>query len=373
MNKKSFAIFIVAVVIVGGVYFLKKDPSDVVAPSPSTESVKIGWVGPLTGELANLGKDTLASTQIAVDEVNVAGGINGRKIELVTEDGKCNAKDGSVAANKLINVDKVAVMLAMCSPEVNTAADMANTNKVVVLSSCASAPNVTDAGDYIFRTYPSDSFQGVYAANYAYNTLGKRKVAILAMQNDWGLGLEKVFKQKFESLGGQVVVLEEFYQESRDLRSQITKVKSSDAEMIYFPAFTESALAGLKQIKELGVNLPILGGDAWDDPKIHTGDFAQGVFFVTPQVNFNNAWKTKMIAKGAGTTVCAPSAYDNVKILADIIARVGDNGEKIKSELYKVKDYAGVNGNITIDQNGDLATAAYDVKKVENKKAEIVK
>lgn len=373
MNRKYLAIFIVAVVVVGGVYLFKKDSGVVVVPSKDTEPVKIAWVGPLTGDVANLGKDTLASTQIAVDEVNAAGGINDRKIELVIEDGKCNAKDASVAANKLINVDKVTVMLAMCSPEVNTAADMANTNKVVVLSSCASAPNVTDAGDYIFRTYPSDSFQGVYAANYAYNTLGKQKVAILAMQNDWGLGLEKVFKQKFESLGGQVVVLEEFSEESRDLRSQITKVKNSDAEMIYFPAFTESALAGLKQIKELGVNLPILGGDAWDDPKIAQSDFAQGVFFITPQVNFNSDWKAKMLAKGAGTTVCAPAAYDNVKILADIIGRVGDTGEKIKNELYKVKDYPGVNGTITLDQNGDLATAAYDVKKVENKTSEILK
>ncbi|OGH65734.1 MAG: hypothetical protein A3B90_01930 [Candidatus Magasanikbacteria bacterium RIFCSPHIGHO2_02_FULL_41_13] len=372
MNRKYLAILVLAIVVVGGVYLLKKDPG-VVAPAHISEPIKIAWMGPLSGDVANLGKDALAASQLAVDELNVAGGVKGRKIELVVEDGKCNPKDASAAANKLINIDKVSSVIVTCSPEVNVIAPIANANKVAVLSSCASAPNITDAGDYIFRTYPSDSFQGVYVADYVYNKLGKRKVAILAAQNDWALGIEKAFKQDFENLGGQVVVVEEFSQEVRDLRSQITKIKNSEAELIYFPAFTEATLLGLKQIKELGVTVPVIGGDTWDDQKVLESDFAQGVLYTTVRPNYNFEWKAKMDAKGINTTLCTPPSYDNVKILADIIGRVGDDGEKIKNELYKVKDYAGVNGNITLDQNGDLTSAVYDMKKIENKKAVILK
>ena len=374
MNKRYLAVLIGAIVLVGGVYLMKRDnQNNAIEPTQNTMPIKIGWMGPLTGDVANLGKDALAASQMAVEELNAAGGINGRKIELLIEDGKCNPKDASVAANKLINIDKVSSAIVTCSPEVNVVAPIANANKVAVLSSCASAPNVTDAGDYIFRTYPSDSFQGVYVADYVYNKLGKRKVAILAEQNDWALGIEKAFKKDFEKLGGQVVVLEEFSEGVRDLRTQVTKIKNSDAELIYFPAFTEATLVGLKQLKEFGVNLPIIGGDTWDDQKVLESSFAQGVLYTGVHSNFDVEWKAKMLAKEINLTLCTPTSYDNVKIFADIIGRVGDDGEKIKNELYKVKDYKGVIGNITLDQNGDLTSAAYDMKKIENKKAVILK
>jgi len=326
--------------------------------------IRIGFIAPITGDLADLGNDTLASAQIAIDEVNENGGVNGQKLELVVEDGRCSAKDAPQAASKLINVDDVQVIMAMCSPEVLATAGMANNQKRVLISSCASAPTVTDAGDYVFRTYPSDSFQGRFAAEYAYNTLGKRKAAILAMQNDWGKGLENVFAKRFQELGGEVVLIQEHTQDSRDMRSQITKIKELNPDILYFPSFTEPSIAGLKQIHDLDLHTTILGGDAWNDPKLQKSDYAKGVQFVIPKPNYNKDWIQKMEMRHAGQTVCAPSAYDNVKILADIIKQVGNDGEKIKDQLYRVEGYEGVNGDITFDQNGDITDAQYEVVKL---------
>jgi len=330
-----------------------------------TEPIHLGFIAPVTGDLANLGNDALVSAQIAVDEINAEGGIDGRSIKLLVGDGKCSAKDAPQAASKLINIDGVSAFFAMCSPEVISTAGMANEQKRVVLSSCASSPNVTDAGDYIFRTYPSDTFQGKFAAEYAYNRLGKRKVAILAMQNDWGLGLRGVFAKTFQDLGGEIVLIQEHAQDSRDLRTQITKIKESRPDFIYFPSFTEPSLVGIKQMRDLGINIDVMGGDAWNDPKFQEEEYTKGLRFTIPAANYNSHWKEEMTKRGAGHTVCAPSAYDNVKILADIMKRVGEDGEKIKNELYKVKGYKGINGDISFDENGDITEAQYEIIEIQ--------
>ncbi|MCB9798780.1 ABC transporter substrate-binding protein [Candidatus Nomurabacteria bacterium] len=355
MKKAIYALCAVALITLAGCG--KAEQSSMAEQGP----IKIGFIAPISGDLASLGSDALVSAQIAVDEVNQAGGVDGRPIELVVEDGKCSAKDAPQAASKLMNVDNVQVIMAMCSPEVVASSGMANQQKRVLISSCASAPNVTDAGDYVFRTYPSDSFQGKFAAQHAYNTLGKRKAAILSVQNDWGVGLRDVFAQTFEALGGDVVVIQEHTQDSRDMRSQISKIKEANPDIIYFPSFTEPSLVGLKQIRDLEVDVEILGGDAWSDAKLQESSYAQGAQYVQPLSNYSESWKEKMLARGAGATVCAPSAYDNVKIIADIIGSVGEDGEKIKNALYDVKGYAGVAGDITFDENGDITQAQYEV------------
>lgn len=374
-TKTGITLVAVLVVAIGGLSVLLSqrdaDKTESVVIHKD-EPIKLGFIAPQTGGIANIGQASLTSAQMAVEEINAAGGVNGRKLELIVEDGQCKPKEGAQAANKLMRTDRVPLAFVMCSPEVAAAAPIAEETKTVVLSGCASAPHITDAGDYIFRTYPSDAFQGVVAAEYAYNTLGKRKVAILALQNDWGIGLAQVFAQKFTELGAEIVATEKVNVDASDLRSQLAKIKNSTADLVYFPAFTQVSINGLKQAKEMGLTLPMLGGDAWDDTVLHDSGAADGVLYLIPNSDYDPQWIRKMEEKDAAITVCAPNAYDNVYITADIIRRVGTDPTKIKDELYKVKDYDGVSGVISIDENGDLLGAQYQVKRVEGTKAIVI-
>lgn len=370
---KKIVVAVVVVLVLWGIYALVKGPSAPVLTGP----VKIGFIGPLTGDAANLGQNIKAAVEIAVTEVNAAGGIAGQPLEVIYEDGQCTGKVASNAANKLINIDKVPVILGgACSGETSSFTGLANQTKTAVLSYCSSAPAITDAGDYIFRNYPSDTFQGAYAAEYLYKTLKKKNVAVLYVKSDWGAGIKDVFIQSFKKLGGTVAAEEGYEQTSRDLRTQLTKVKSTNPEMVYFLGYTEASIPALKQAKELGLNAPFFGGDAWDDSKIWSSVGAAGesamftVVSALPSPEFKTAMETKVGNNEIG--VCTPTAYDGLKLLAKVLGRVGPDGEKIKNELYKTSYSGGVSSEkIEFDKNGDVKGANYVVKVVKNGKAEL--
>lgn len=331
-------------------------------------SIKIGWVGPLTGDFSEPGTDAEKAAQLAVDEINAAGGVNGQQLDLVAEDGKADAKTAADAANYLINIEKVPVILSVTSGETLAMAPLAENGHAVLLSSCASAPKVTDAGDYTFRTFPSDVYQGKFGADYVYNTLGKRKVATLAIQTDYGSGIQSTFESNFKALGGEIVDSEQFSQDSRDLKTQLTKIKSSGADAIYFVAYTDTGLVGLKEMKELGINLPIISSDSFDDATVYGSGLAEGVTYSVPGFATPDAWKAKMQARGANISACAPRSYDNVELIASIMKQVGTSGQAIKNALYQVNNYQGIAGPISFDSNGDVTQSHYDVMVVHNDK-----
>ena len=362
---------IVVVVIVAVGYFAFKGPNQ----PTSTEPVKIGFVGPLTGDAANIGQNVRAAVEISVKEVNGAGGIDGRPLEIVYEDGQCTGSVAANAANKLINVDKVPLILGgACSGETSAFTGAAEQSKTVVLSYCSSAPTISQAGDYIFRDYPSDLYQGSFGAEYIYNKLGKKNVAILYVKSDWGNGIKDVFAKRFKELGGTVVADEGYEQTSRDLRTQLTKIKAANPEVVYFLGYTEASIPGIKQAKELGLNVPLFGGDAWDDSKIwsEVGAAGEGDMYSVAYAPLNADFKAKMKAKVGNDeiTICAPQAYDAVKLIAKVIGKVGTNAEAIKNELYKTSYVGGVSASeIKFDSNGDLVGANYIVKVVRNGEA----
>ena len=362
-------IVVLAVVAVG--YFVSKGPSEPV----STEPIKIGFIGPLTGDAANIGQNVRAAVEISVKEVNETGGIDGRPLEVIYEDGQCTGNVASNAANKLININKVPLILGgACSGETSSFTGAAEQSKTVVLSYCSSAPAISQAGDYIFRNYPSDLYQGSFGAEYIYNKLGKKKVAILYAKSDWGNGIKDVFSKKFKEIGGTIVAEEGYEQTSRDLRTQLTKIKATNPELVYFLGYTEASIPGIKQAKELGLNVPLFGGDAWDDSKIWTevGTAGEGAMYSVVYAPLNNDFKAKMKAKVGNDeiTICTPQAYDAVKLIAKVIEKAGTNSETIKSELYKTSYTGGVSASeIKFDSNGDLVGANYIVKAVRNGEA----
>ncbi len=338
-----------------------------------TGPIKIGFIAPLTGDAASLGQNSRAAVEISVKEINDAGGINGRPLEIIYEDGQCSGKPASDAANKLINIDKVPVIIGgLCSGETSSFTDAAEKSKTVVLSYCSSAPALTFAGDYIFRNYPSDSYQGSFAADYIYNKLGKRNVAVLYVNTDYGVGIKDVFDKKFKELGGNLLDEESFKQNSSDLRTELTKIKSVKPELVYFIGYTEETIPGIKQAKDLGINVPYFGADAWGDSKIWStlGSLAEGDMYTMVYTPLNDAFKSNMLAKIGNNeiTVCTPQAYDAVKIIAQIITKVGTNSEAIKNELYKTEYKGGVSApDIKFDSNGDV-NIPYVLKTVKDGK-----
>ncbi|GIW66978.1 MAG: ethanolamine utilization protein EutJ [Candidatus Parcubacteria bacterium] len=391
MNKTTkiiIGVVVLVIILVGGYYLLGKKYSvnqPIVSPTPTTtqqpapeEPIKIGFIGPLTGDVASIGENIKTALEIAKDEINQTG-INGRKIEIIYEDGKCDPKAAVDAANKLINIDKVKIIIGgICSSETLAVAPLAEQNKVILFSSASTNPKISEAGDYIFRNVPSDNYQGNFAAEFIKNNMKVNKVAILKCLSDWCLGVAEAFKNKFKELNGEVAAEESFKQDARDLRSQLTKIKASKPGLIYFVSYTEGTIVGIKQIKELGIKSKIFGADAWSDPKIwqELGTIGNGALYVEPA---NKALPQNFIDEmnkrtgGKEIVVYAPRAYDILKLLAQLITQNGYDSEKIKNALYQVKDYQGIADNYTFDQNGDIVSAKYIVKEIQNGKPVEVK
>jgi len=362
-------IVVVAVVVVG--YFVPKGPSGPVL----TEPIKIGFIGPLTGDAANIGQNVRTAVEISVKEVNETGGIDGRPLEVIYEDGQCTGNVASNAANKLISINKVPLILGgACSGETSSFMGAAEQSKTVVLSYCSSAPAISQAGDYIFRNYSSDLYQGSFAAEYIYNKLGKKKIAILYGKSSWGNGVKDVFVQRFNELGGTIIATEGYEQTSRDLRTQLTKIKSVNPELVYFLGYTEASIPGMKQAREIGLDVSFFGGDVWDDSKIWTdvGSAGEGAMYSVVYAPLNSDFKAKM-KNSVGSdeiTICTPQAYDAVKLIAKVIEKVGTDAEAIKNELYKTSYTGGVSASeITFDSNGDPVGANFIVKVVRNGEA----
>src|SRR3989344_2381849 len=328
---------VVVILIIWGLVSWSGKPA--VAPAPvgggTSEPIRIGFIGPLTGDVANIGQNAKAAVEIAVAEVNAAGGINGRTLDVIYEDGQCSGTEAANAANKLINIDKVPVILGgACSGETSSFTGLAEQTQTVVLSYCSSAPSITNAGDYIFRNYPSDTFQGAFAAQYIKERLEKSKVAVLYVKSDCGTGIKDVFVQEFKKLGGAVLAEEGYEQTARDLRTNLTKIKSAKPELLYFLGYTEATIPGLKQAAELKLNLPTFGGDAWDDSKIWTevGAAGEGAMYSVVSASPSESFKTSMREKIGNDeiAVCTPTAYDGLKIIAQVLSKAGANGPAIK-------------------------------------------
>lgn len=365
MNKVITWI-VVIVVVVGGIFFLNKGraPKD-------TSPVKVGFIGPLTGDLGNVGKNAQAAVQIAVEEVNADGGVLGRTLEVVYEDGQCGGAGAANAASKLINTDKVVAILGgTCSGETLAIAPIAEAAKVPELSYCSTAPAITNSGDFIFRDVPSDNFQANFAAEYL---AGKnlKKVALIYVKNDWGLGLKDALQSALSTTGGTLVAEESYDPTSKDLRSQLAKIKAVAPDAIYFAGYTDGTIAGLKQAKELGITAQFFGADAWDDTKIWSslGSVGEGAMYTLVGTNSSDDFKVKMQAKlGAPDIIyCSNYAYDGLKILAAAIDRANSTeGIAVKDALYKTNYTSGVSSeSVKFDANGDPTEANYAIKVIK--------
>ena len=361
--RKTITWLVVLVLVVGGlvVYGSKRgDDKEAVSKEP----IKIGVIAPLTGDAAVYGEPARNVYQMAVEEINGSGGVNGQMLELVIEDGKCNGKDGSNAAQKLINVDKVQVIIGgICSSETIASAPIAETQKIVLFSPGASSPDLTGISPYFFRNYPSDASQGKTLAEVA-NGKGWKKVAILQEQTDYALGIYKAFSVRFEELGG-TIVKEETSSSETDFRSQLTKLKAVNADAFFVDTQTPAVSERIfKQMQDLKWKPQIIVNDVTGgNPSTVTAykDLLEGALTAEFIADASNPKFTKLLADyktkyGADLpygTSYGTTEYDAVYMVRDALLAVGNNGEKIATWSRAIKDWDGASGKVTIKADGD--------------------
>ena len=385
MKNKILAILTLVLLLISACAVQQQAPTEYKKPVQFQGSYKIGVMLPLTGDGAAYGLPEQKGVKIAIEEINAKGGINGRKLEAIYEDSKCNPKDGNAAAQKLVNIDKAKVIVGgACSGETLGASPITEANKVILISPSATNPDITKAGDFVFRVAPSDAYAGVVASDYAFKDLKAGKAAIISEATDYAQGLRKVFKENFAKLGGEIVADETYNPEDTDFRTQVTKVKSANPDVIYLvPQVPQKGLLLVKQIKEAGLKqqqlltAEVIIGQR-DMIKENAADF-EGLIGVEQKFDDKNPKAAALLAKYKQETKedaqfpqFVSSAYDIVYLLADAIGKNGYDSEKVRDYLYAVKDYDGAVGKVTIDENGD-PIMDYSVKQAKNGELVVLK
>jgi len=373
INKSSkviFGIVIFAIILVIIISFF------IGAGSSDEGVIKFGFLAPLTGDVSSIGQQAKAAVEIAVDEINGAGGIDGKMIKVVYEDGKCNAKEAASAGSKLINVDGVKYIIGGgCSGETLSVAPIAEQNKVLMISPTSSSASVSKAGDYIFRNYASDGDAGKILAKKIKED-GYTKVAVIWSMNDWGQGLADVFSEEYGSLGGEIVLKESFVQGSNDLRAIITKIKASDSEAVVLFEYTSGTINFFKQKEELGLDVRIYGTEVFIDPTIAeaVSSELEGTRYVSLKSSYSEEFRQKVLDYTGDTDVQlgAPQSYDVVYLYKNAIEAVGDDTEKVKEWFYNMPPYSGESGSIKFDFQGDLEFVEYDYWEIHSGKSVLI-
>ena len=353
--KKFLAIALIAVVAMTAVFANGSSES-------ASSEIKIGFIGPLTGDYANYGSLCRQAVQMAIDECNAKGGVNGSTVKLIAEDSEGDPNKAYAAMEKLANTDKVcAVVGPVLTGEAFSVGPIACELGVLSVTPSASHKDVTNQGDYIFRTTPSDGLQGEVAGKYWYQILGYRKLAVLYAKNDYSQGLYEGMKEAFEADGGQVVAAETFMVGDKDFKTQLTKLKNTDAEAIYIPDYTAEMAQILEQASQLGVDKPFLSGDGFLSEEIYqlAGEYTDGVVYTAcaqlEETSLVKEFRDAYTAKWCiGPDSFATNSYDATNILLSVIAKVGTDRKAIRDGFAAVKDYEGVNGTINFAENGDL-------------------
>ncbi len=324
--------------------------------------VKIGFIGPLTGDYANYGTLCRQAVEMAIDEINAKGGVNGASIKLFAEDSEGDSQKALAAMEKLSSSDKVCAIIGpVLTGETFSVAERAQAEGIVIITPSASHKDITNVGDYIFRTTPSDGLQGEVAGKYWSQVLGCTKLAVLYAKNDYSQGLYESMSEAFTQDGGQIVAAETFMVGDKDFKTQLTKLKNTDAQAIYLPDYTAEMAQILEQAAQLGIDKPFLSGDGFLSEEIYSlaGQYTDGVVYTASarveESNKNKEFKDAYTARwGIGPDSFATNAYDATYILVSVIEKVGTDRKAIKTGMEQVKDFEGVNGIINFAPNGDL-------------------
>ena len=336
-----------------------------------TDSIKIGEYASLTGKEATFGQSAHKGIVMALEELNAAGGVLNKKLQLVSEDNQSKPGESATVAKKLITRDKVVALLGeVASSRSLEAAPIAQAARVPMIAPAATNPKVTEVGDYIFRVCFIDPFQGTVMAKFAQNDLKAKKVAIISsVSNAYSVGLAKFFRETFTGNGGTVAVEQKYSEGDKDFRAQLTAVKAAGVEAVFVPGYyTESALM-VRQARDLGLTVPFFGGDGWVSDQLLEigGEALNGCYYSThfspedsaPAVqSFVKKFKARWPSDGTPDAFAA-LGYDAAYVLVDAIKRAGTTeGPKLRDALAATKDFSGASGITTIDKDRNATKGA---------------
>ncbi len=324
--------------------------------------IKIGQFASLTGSEATFGISSDNGIKLAVEEINNTGGVLGKKIELITEDNQGKPNETQTVVQKLINRDKVAGIIGeVASSRSKAAAPICQNAKIPMISQASTNPEVTAIGDYVFRVCFIDPFQATVMSKFALNSMKVKKVALLIDQrNAYSTGLADNFRKIFVELGGEIVEEQKYSAGDKDFKAQLTAIKYKNPEAIFIPGYyTDVGLIAI-QAREIGLTVPLFGGDGWESEKLTEGkakDALEGCFFSTHVSSEDpNPLIQEFIKKYRAKYKSEPDAYsflgyDAMMLMADAIKRAGSTeGDKIRQELAKTSNFKGITGNITINE-----------------------
>jgi len=319
--------------------------------------IRLGFMAPLTGDAASYGQSARKGVELALKD----SGLEDRVI-LKFEDSGCEGKGAVNAINKLISVDKVVAIIGeMCSGATLAAAPIAEQNGVVLISGASTSPEITNSGDFIFRTIPSDALQGTFGANLVYDQ-GAKRLGILYSNEEYGAGFNNVLEDKFR---GQVVASEAFERGALDLRAQLTKIKNANPDAIYIISNSpDSAVAALTQIKELGIDVTIYGSEGLKGPEVSGLSAANGLILTSVSSGSESFMESHKTEYGTDPGQFSAQSYDAFMAIANTIKQGARTGDEIKNALYNI-NFRGVSGDIDFDSMGDIS-GNYDIFEVKS-------
>ena len=343
-------------------------------PGPGNNgTIKIGYFGDLSGPTFNFGQSAKNGVLLAAAEINRAGGINGRKLDVVIEDDQGSPERAATVVNKLVHQDNVVALIAGGASGSSLAAGPnAQAAKVPMISPSSTNPAVTQIGDYIFRACFIDAFQGDVMARFAFNTLKAKKAAIMLDYNSpYSRGLTDFFELSFTKLGGQVVSKQSYTQGDADFKGQLSSINATEPDVIYLPGYYGEITIIAKQARQLNITQPLLGGDGWDAPELWPlgGDALNGSYITNHYSVDDPSPATQKFAQdyrlqsaNLAPDAHAALAYDAMRFLAEAIQRAGTEGPKLRDALAATRNFSGITGMISMDKDRNAVKPAVVLK-----------
>jgi len=348
----------------------------VATAAQAQETIKIGLIQPLTGSVAYNGKTDVNGATLAVDARNAKGGVMGKKIDLVVEDGQCRPAESVNAAEKLIQRDKVVGLIgAFCSSATLAIMPVAQSNKIPFITGVSSAPSLTEKGNsWFFRATETDALLAKSFAGILVNQLKLKKVAYIGVNDDFGRGSVEEFEKQMTALGATTVMKEYFEHGTTDFYTLLTKLKASGADGAFVSAETQDGSTFVKQKAELGLETKVFGVGSWataDFMKL-AGAAANGIYAAVPYASTMKTPKNEAFVKAyeeqykVAPGKYSAAGYNTLHILVDAIARAGSTDpDKVREALHKT-NYDGPNGHFEFDDKGQATGFTVVLVQLEN-------
>ena len=337
-------------------------------------TIKVGLIVPLTGDVKTFGESARNGAMLAFDELNAAGGINGRKVQVIASDDKNDPTEAANAGAKLIDMDQVVAIVGSVSSKCSSPlSDKCEASKIPMIAPTSTNPKITVGEDgkrktYVFRACFIDPFQGTVGARFALDNLKAKTAAVLYdVGNDYSKGLADFFKSAFEQGGGRVVAFESYAKDDVDFSALLTKIGTTTPDVLFLPDYYNKVGLIAKQARQLGIKATFVGGDGWDSDDMVkiAGDAIYGGYFTNhyspddprPEVQ---QWVEKYKAKfGSRPDALATLGYDGALLMIEAIRRApGAKPDEIRAAMQAIKDFPCVSGKITFDANGNPIKSA---------------